>query len=209
MSWTVVLAEDRGRTRELLAAIIDSNPAFQVVGLASDGAEAADVCERTTPDLVLMDVVMRPVDGIEGTRRVMQRLPGTKVVALTSFAHPDWLVRMLRAGACGYLAKESTPAELFDALRSVLERQGAYALSPGVVNALGRHLVTSNLGERPLVGGSVDGGLTERELELVGWLAQGLSNRLIAKAMTITENSVKIALGRVMAKLACAIEYRS
>ncbi|WP_415105447.1 response regulator [Micropruina sp.] len=202
MSWRVLLAEDHARIRRLLTDIIDADPSFDVVGHAVDGAQAATECERLRPDLVLMDVVMRPVNGVDGTRLIMRRVPGTKVLALTSYAQSEWLVEMLRAGACGYLAKESTPEELVKAMTAVVTGSEDYAFSPAIVSVIGRHLSAPAPGPpAPPAPGPLGGVLTDRELELVSWLAGGLSNRLIGQRMRLTEASVKTALSRIMKKL--------
>ncbi len=200
MTWKVLIADDRDRVRSALTQIIATDPEFRVVGEATDGAQAATLCEALRPDLVLMDVVMRPVDGIEGTRLVGQRSPGTKVLALTSFAHPEWLLRMLQAGACGYLAKEGTPDELFHGMRTVLAGDDRYAFTPDMISMLVRSAAGAPAPSAPM-GPPVGQILTDRELELVGLLARGCNNRLIARGMGITENSAKVALSRIMAKL--------
>lgn len=200
-AWTVVVVDDHPRIRRLLVEIVDANPAFRVVGDAAGGARAVELCEELHPDLVLMDVLMAPVNGIEATRLIKERWPSTAVLALTSFAHTEWLVEMLRSGASGYLSKEAPPDELFEAMTAVLGQEDAYAFSPAILSLLGRYLHTSDASQSQRRTSMLEDPLTERELDLVRLLATGRSNREIASRMGVSDSAVKMSLSRITAKL--------
>ncbi|WP_062436407.1 response regulator [Herbidospora daliensis] len=185
----VVIADDHPVVRSAFADLLATQPDFAVVGTASDGAEAVRVCAATTPDLVLMDVRMPVMDGIEATRRLS---PGARVLILTTFDLDEYVYDALRAGASGFLLKDVTAERLFDAVRVVAA--GEALLAPTVT----RRLIGEFAQLRPKV--SVEG-LTPRETQVLRLIAEGLSNPEIAHRLTVTEETVKTHVSRVLNKL--------
>nr|WP_062332408.1 response regulator transcription factor [Herbidospora sakaeratensis] len=185
----VVIADDHPVVRSAFADLLATQPDFAVVGTASDGAEAVRVCAATTPDLVLMDVRMPVMDGIEATRRLS---PGARVLILTTFDLDEYVYDALRAGAGGFLLKDVTAERLFDAVRVVAA--GEALLAPTVT----RRLIGQFARLRPKV--SVEG-LTPRETQVLRLIAEGLSNPEIAHRLTVTEETVKTHVSRVLHKL--------
>ncbi|WP_030453662.1 response regulator [Herbidospora cretacea] len=185
----IVIADDHPVVRSAFADLLATQPDFAVVGAASDGAEAVRVCARTTPDLVLMDVRMPVMDGIEATRRLSA---GARVLILTTFDLDEYVYDALRAGASGFLLKDVTAERLFDAVRVVAA--GEALLAPTVT----RRLIGEFAQLRPKV--SVEG-LTPRETQVLRLIAEGLSNPEIAARLTVTEETVKTHVSRVLNKL--------
>ncbi|TKK86574.1 response regulator transcription factor [Herbidospora galbida] len=185
----IVIADDHPVVRSAFADLLATQPDFTVVGAASDGAEAVRVCARTAPDLVLMDVRMPVMDGIEATRRLS---PDARVLILTTFDLDEYVYDALRAGASGFLLKDVTAERLFDAVRVVAA--GEALLAPTVT----RRLIGEFAQLRPKV--SVEG-LTPRETQVLRLIAEGLSNPEIARRLTVTEETVKTHVSRVLNKL--------
>jgi DNA-binding NarL/FixJ family response regulator len=158
-----------------------------------------DRCLAIDPDVVLMDMKMPVMDGIEATREITSRSPRSKVLALTTFSTLEFVVPALRAGAAGYLVKDARPDEIIDAVNQVLKDE--LALSPAIARALADNVISVPDQQEAR---SADDGLrsllTDREMETVTLLAQGLSNREIAEQMHVSEGSVKAYLGRVCEK---------
>ena len=192
----VVIVDDESLVRAALRVFLESSDGFELVGEADNGADAITVTRATHPDVVLMDVQMPVMDGIEATARLTREFPGIKIVALTTFSAERVIVPMLSAGASGYLVKDTSPDRILDAAR--LAHEGGYVLSPRVAKELissvqnVQHPGTRAIGR--------DEELTERELEVVTLLAQGMSNAEIAGAMFVSEATVKSHLGRITAK---------
>ncbi|GAA1654493.1 response regulator [Microbacterium flavum] len=192
----VIIVDDESLVRAALRVFLDSADGFELVGEADNGADAVTLVRAVQPDVVLMDVQMPTMDGIEATRRLTQEFPGIKVVALTTFSAERVIVPMLSAGASGYLVKDTSPDRILDAAR--LAHEGGYVLSPRVAKEL-ISSVQSGDGTAPRSLGR-DEELTDRELEVVTLLAQGMSNAEIAAAMFVSEATVKSHLGRITAK---------
>jgi DNA-binding NarL/FixJ family response regulator len=195
----VVLADDQALVRAGFRALIDSEDDLEVVGEARDGEEAIAVTEAALPDIVLMDVRMPRLDGIEATRRIASddRLRDVRVVILTTFETDEYVFDGLRAGASGYLVKDTEPAELLRALRVVAG--GDALMSPGAT----RRLVAEFAAQvpPPRRQASLDA-LTERELEVMTLVAAGLSNDEIAARLVVSPATAKTHVSRVMGKLA-------
>lgn len=198
----VLIADDQPLMSGALRIMIDSTPGLTCVGVAADGLEAVEVCDATRTDVVLMDMQMPRMDGVEATRRIVASHPETRVLAITTFSSEDYLVPALRAGAAGYLLKDAQPATVLGAVRAV--RRGESVLSPAVAHKLIAAVET----ERPAVGalqvcpGDPDGSdLTPREREVLDLLARGRSNPEIAAELHVSESTVKGNLGRIMDKL--------
>ena len=192
----VIIVDDESLVRAALRVFLESADGFELVGEADNGADAVTLVRAVKPDVVLMDVQMPTMDGIEATRRLTQEFPGIKVVALTTFSAERVIVPMLSAGASGYLVKDTSPDRILDAAR--LAHEGGYVLSPRVAKELISSVQTGDAGTPRSLGRDEE--LTDRELEVVTLLAQGMSNAEIAAAMFVSEATVKSHLGRITAK---------
>ncbi|GGG53196.1 DNA-binding response regulator [Kocuria dechangensis] len=194
----LLVVDDQPLMLEALKSFFSAEPGFEVIGTAANGREAVDRCLASDPDVVLMDMKMPVMDGIEATREITSRSPRSKVLALTTFSTLEFVVPALRAGAAGYLVKDARPDEIITAVHQVLDNE--IALSPTIARALADNVISvPDQQHRPADDG-LRSLLTEREMETVTLLAQGLSNREIAEQMHVSEGSVKAYLGRVCEK---------
>jgi len=180
----VLVVDDEALVRHALRAFLAGDDRVELVGEVADGSEAVEACETLEPDVVLMDMKMRDVSGIEATRRLLRRNPHRRVVALTTFTTEWRALEALRAGACGYLVKNSTPEEIIEAI--VAAHAGDRVVSPAVQSQFVRELIDSN--ELPVTGASE---LSARERRIVELIAEGLSNAEIAEALHFAEATVK------------------
>jgi DNA-binding NarL/FixJ family response regulator len=185
----VVLADDHGIIREGLGRLIASLDDVDVVGLASDGAEAVEQARLTKPDVVLMDLDMPVLDGIEATRRVLAERPETAVIVLTAFSDRPRITGALEAGACGYLLKDVDAEGVAEGIRAAA--RGESPLDPRAARAM----LDARAAPDPL------SGLSEREREVLGLLVKGLPNKLIARRLEISEKTVKSHLTRIFREL--------
>jgi DNA-binding NarL/FixJ family response regulator len=189
---SVVVADDHQVVRTGFAALLDTQPDFTVVGTAQDGAEAVRTCRELRPDVVLMDVRMPAMDGIEATRQ----LAGvSRVLILTTFDLDEYVYDALRAGASGFLLKDVTAERLFDAVRVVAA--GEALLAPTVT----RRLISEFTRVRRKPAPPVVNALTPRETEVLRLVAEGLSNPEIATRLGVAEETVKTHVSRILAKL--------
>ena len=189
----VLVADDHAIVRRGICALLATEPGIQVTGEACDGHEAVAEVERLRPDVVLMDIVMPGMDGLEATRRITASQPRTRVLVLTSFGGDDQVFPAIRAGALGYLLKDSRPQELVTAIRQV--HSGESSLHPTVARRLLREL-------SPSAGGDTDGEpLTPREVQVLQLVAQGQSNRQIGEELSISEATVRTHMSKVLGKL--------
>ncbi len=189
----VLLVDDHQLVRAGVTTLLQSDPEITVVGEARNGREAVESVEGIGPDVVLMDLSMPEMDGVEATRAVLARRPGTKVLVLTSFSDRQRVKEVLAAGAIGYVLKDSEPADLLAAVRAAA--RGHVPIDPRVAAAL----LPANGGGPP--GSGVADGLSPRETEVLRLVAQGLANKQIARALGITERTVKAHLGRVFREI--------
>ncbi|HET6259145.1 response regulator transcription factor [Pseudonocardia sp.] len=190
----LLLVDDEELVRAGLRTILGAEPDITVVGEASDGADVPGLVRRFAPDVVLMDVRMQAVDGIAATRHLVTTLPNPpRVLVLTTFGNDGHVYDALQAGATGFLLKRARPAEIVQAVRTVAG--GDSLLFPAAV----RDLVAT----RGRMGGDAlrSAGLTEREGEVLRWVARGLSNAEIARALMVGVETVKTHVGNVLAKL--------
>jgi DNA-binding NarL/FixJ family response regulator len=202
MTVRVLLADDDALMRAGLGVVLDSAAGIDVVGEAADGIRAVELCQALTPDVVVMDVRMPGIDGIEATRRVVAAGLPTKVLVLTTFRHDEYVWGALRAGASGFLLKRASPERLVDAVHTVAA--GETLLDPAVTRELVEHFVLRG-GGGPDFAASEDGrrlaALTHREVQVLRLLAQGLSNEEIAELLVIAESTAKTHVKRILAKI--------
>jgi len=197
----IVVADDHEVVRAGFAALLGTQPDFDVLGTASDGAEAVAVCRELRPDVVLMDVRMPGIDGIEATRQLMAGEDPPRVLILTTFDLDEYVFDALRAGASGFLLKDATAERLFDAVRVVAA--GDALLAPAVT----RRLISEFARIRPPAATAATpapaalAALTPRETEVLRLVAAGLSNPEIAGRLVVTEETVKTHVSRVLGKL--------
>ncbi|BCB77373.1 response regulator transcription factor [Phytohabitans flavus] len=193
---TVLICDDQELVRVGLRMIVDSQPDLTVVGEAADGEAAIARALELKPDLVLMDVRMPKLDGVAATERVCAALPDTRVLVITTFDLDEYAYAALRAGASGFLLKDSPAAEMLVAMRGVL--RGDAMVGPSVTRRLLDRYVT---GVAPLEADPRLAALTDREREVLGLVARGLSNAEIAAKLFLGETTVKTHVARILAKL--------
>ncbi|MGA2975430.1 MAG: response regulator transcription factor [Spirochaetia bacterium] len=192
----LLIADDHTIVRKGLKVLLATEPDMLVVGEAENGAEAVEKAEALKPDVVLMDLVMPEMDGIEATRRITAQKPGVRVLVLTSFAADDKVFPAVKAGALGYLLKDSNPDQLLEAIRRV--HRGEPSLEPSLARKVLQEL--SNPGQ----GKPTTDPLTERELEVLRLIAQGMSNKEIASAIFVAEWTVRSHVSNILSKLQLA-----
>ncbi|MFI9812176.1 response regulator [Saccharothrix variisporea] len=190
----VVVVDDQALLRGSFRVLVDSAPDLRVVGEAGDGAEAVRVVTRTRPDVVLMDVRMPGMDGIAATREVAVSSPGSRVLILTTFDLDEYVYSALRAGASGFLLKDTPPAELLTAIRVVADGDGL--LSPSVTRRL-----IAEFARLPETRAVRLDGITDREREVLALIARGLSNTEITQTLHLSVGTVKTHIGRLLHKL--------
>lgn len=195
MTIGVLLVDDEELVRTGLRAILDAQPDLEVVGEAADGAEVMPLVRRLRPDVVLMDVRMPAIDGIQATRQLIGTMKEPpRVLVITTFENDDYVYEALRAGASGFLLKRARPAEVVEAVRVVAH--GESLLFPAAL----RRLVAGRAG-RPDEQALAAARLTERESEVLRLMAAGLSNTEIAERLVVGVETVKTHVGNVLAKL--------
>ena len=203
MTLRVVVADDQALVRAGFCGIVGATDGFTVVGEASTGAEAVAVARRARPDVVLMDVRMPVMDGIEATRQITGPggVDGARVLILTTFDLDEYVYAALRAGASGFLLKSTQPGDLLSAIAVVAD--GDALLAPSVTRRLVAEFVRSS-GPAPPPAGRLDGALaaiTAREREVLALIATGLSNTEIADRLSISPATAKTHVGHLLAKL--------
>ena len=198
MSISVAIVDDQALMRDGFSMILDAQPDIDVVGTAENGRLGVELCQRTRPDIVLMDIRMPVLDGIEATRLITAADDGrTRVLVLTTFDLDEYVYAAMRAGASGYLLKDTPARDLVEAVRVIA--QGDALLSPSVTRRL-----IEEFARQPELGASTAAlpeDLTEREREALELLARGLSNREIAAAMYVGEATAKTHVSRLLTKL--------
>jgi DNA-binding NarL/FixJ family response regulator len=184
----ILLVDDHPVVRHGLRGMLDAEPDLTVVGEASSGADGLAQAAELAPDIVLMDLRMPDGDGVEATGRILARLPQTRIVVLTTYESDRDILRAIEAGACGYLLKDASPAELADAVRAAA--RGETVLAPSVASTLVRQ-----------VRSPAPPALSAREAQVLRLVARGLTNADIAKELYISAATVKTHLLRVFNKL--------
>lgn len=202
MTTSVLIVDDEPLLRLGFRLVLESQPDLTVIGEAADGAKAVARTAELDPDVVLMDVRMPGVDGIDATRAIVRDHPRSKVLILTTFDLDEYAFAGLKAGASGFLLKNVPPEDLLSAIRAVAA--GDAVVAPSVT----RRLLDALADQLPDPGGLADPGpdprlsrLTEREIEVLTQLAGGLSNAEIAAALSVSEATVKTHIGRLLGKL--------
>jgi len=200
----LVLADDHDLVRDGLGLVLSREPDLEVVGEASDGREAVEVCRRLAPDMVLMDIRMPDMDGLEATRRIKAEQPSVSVLIVTTYENLDYLFEAVKAGAAGYVLKDASKEDLVDAVRRVLD--GDSPFNSDLSARLLQRLTTESPLPAEAPSGSkapapVTSNLTPREMEVLGLLAQGKSNPDIAAEFVISRATVKVHVERIIRKL--------
>lgn len=193
----VLIVDDESLVRHALRIFVDSDAGMRVVGEAEDGEQAIDLVELLRPDVVLMDLRMPKMSGIEATKSITSLCPETRILAVTTFSSERHVVPALRAGASGYLVKDTEPDDIVDAIREV--HAGRSVLSPRLTQELILSLRKDH-DSGPRSAGLVPQELTERELSVVRLIAQGMSNAEIAQNLYLSEPTIKSNLSGVMTK---------
>lgn len=194
----VLICDDQQVVRTGLRAILGTVAQIEVIGMARDGAEALELAERDRPDVVLMDLKMPNMDGVQATREIRRRLPGVRVLVLTTFDADEWVFEAIRSGASGYLLKDSTREALVEAIEGTAA--GRTHIDPQVAGRLFAHVTqAASAPPSPLLAA-----LTEREREILGFLGRGASNAGIAQALDITEGTVRNHVSAILGKLEVA-----
>jgi len=192
----VLLADDQKVVRDGLVALLGMLPSIDVVGSAVDGDDAVRQALALAPDVVLMDLHMPGCDGVEATRRLTLAQPRVHVVVLTSYSDDESVLAALRAGARGFLTKDSGAADILQAVSAV--SQGKALLDPSIQRRIVEAIVSAGIPQWP--GADAPGGLTRREAEVLAEIAAGLSNREIAAKLFISETTVKTHVNHLLVK---------
>ena len=190
----VVLVDDQALVRAGFTMLVDSQPDMAVVGEAGDGGEAVALLGKTDADVVLMDVRMPRVDGVEATRSITQRGETPRVIVLTTFDLDEYAFAAIKAGASAFLLKDAPPSDLLSAIRSV--HSGDAVVAPSTTRRLLEHFAAAQPSAPPP---ALDG-LTDREVEVLRLVARGRSNTEIASELVVAEATVKTHVGRILAK---------
>jgi len=200
MDVTVLVVDDQRLIREGIASLLAIQESIKVVGVAENGEEAIQLALKLTPDIILMDVRMPIMDGIEATAQIRQQLPACQVLMLTTFDDEEYIVKSLLAGACGYLLKDIPASDLAQAIR--LTQRGVYQIAPSVAGKLVGRLDRKII-EQPekqiSIPPEID--LTMREMDVLRLVATGATNREIAQDLCVSEGTVKNHVSNILSRL--------
>jgi DNA-binding NarL/FixJ family response regulator len=196
LTTTVLIADDQALVRSGFRMIVEARPDLDVVGEAENGEDAVRLAAELDPDVILLDIRMPVMDGIEATRQLVASGSRARILVLTTFDLDEYVYAAIRAGASGFLLKDVRPADLVDAIRLVAH--GNALLGPTVTQRLLEHFGS---GDRPPADAAVIDSLTEREHEILRLLASGLSNAEIAEQLVVTEATVKTHVSSILRKL--------
>jgi DNA-binding NarL/FixJ family response regulator len=199
----VVVCDDQEVVREGLRAIVGTAAGMQVVGVAADGAEVVDIVERTRPDVVLMDLNMPVVTGVQATRALHEKFPAVKVLVLTTYDADEWVFDAIRAGASGYLLKDTPRAELIAAITGTAA--GRTFVDPHVAGKLFAQIASPTVARDTTLAGS----FSDRERDVLRLLAQGLSNAEIAGRLFLSEGTIRNYVSAICEKLGVSDRTRA
>ncbi len=191
----ILIADDQWLIREGLASMLEIDDAFLVVGIATDGQEAVVKAQEVEPDIILMDIRMPNMSGIEAAGIIRQAQPNCQILMLTTFADDEYVVQSLLAGACGYLMKDTSAKELMQAIR--LAYAGIYQLGPEIAGSLVGSLRQAQVTPTD----TADIPLTQREIEILILLANGETNREIARRLVVSEGTIKNHVSNILKSL--------
>lgn len=186
----VILIDDHRRIHQVISEILGFADDIKLVAQGSNGQEAIHLCDEYQPDLVLMDVMMPGMDGIEATRRILEKHPNIKILALSSFQDQDSVRAMLDSGACGYVLKDGSIDDLDTTIRTTYEGKAVFSTE-----------VTQVLMQSPDQDSQRDYDLSEREREVLKLMAEGLNNGEIAAQLTISQSTVKFHISNIISKM--------
>ena len=196
MTIRVLICDDQDLVRDGLRTILSTAPGIEVVGEAGDGAEAVEMTERLTPDVVLMDLKMPGTDGVAATRLITSRHQGVRVLVLTTYDAPEWVDDAIRAGAAGYLMKDTTRTRLIEAVKGTAA--GQTHVDPDVAGQLFERVSTA---PRSSADTSITDGLSDREVDVLRGLGLGLTNAEIAARLFLSEGTVRNYVSSLISKL--------
>jgi len=190
---TMIITDDHLVVRKGLKALLSTRSDIEVIGEASNGREAVELVSERMPDVILMDLVMPEMDGIQASKEIISRFPDAKILVMTSFATDEMVFPAIKAGALGYLLKDSSSGELIDAIQQV--HRGEPSLHPKIARKVLMEIST------PSVRTPSEDPLTDRELEVLKSIARGMSNQEIALDLSISEATVRTHVSRILSKL--------
>jgi DNA-binding NarL/FixJ family response regulator len=191
----IIICDDQDIVRDGLELLLKLEKDITIVGMATDGAEAVELTQRKQPDLVLMDLKMPIMNGVEAIREIKAKCPGVKVLVLTTYGSDEWVFDAIRAGAAGYLLKDAPREQVLAAIRGTVA--GKNYLDPGIAGKLIGGIANPPKQPSSLIMSK----LTEREIEVLKALSRGHSNETIAKDLFLSEGTVRNYVGTIIAKL--------
>ncbi len=199
MKIRIMIADDHAMLREGMRTLLEQEKDFELVGEAADGEEAVRLAEQLKPDIIIMDIVMPRLSGVEATKQIREKSPGTAILILTAYSDIRYIIGLLEAGACGYLLKNSPGKEVVRAIRAV--RSGESVLDPEVTRKLVQRLASLSRGTEER---EAAGQLTSREIEILKWASRGLGNKEISEKLFISLRTVKAHMTNIFNKLGCS-----
>jgi NarL family two-component system response regulator LiaR len=199
MKTRIMIADDHAMLREGMRNLLEKEKDFELVGEAADGEAAVQLAARIKPDIIIMDIVMPKLNGVEATKQIKQVSPATALLILTAYSDIRYIIGLLEAGACGYLLKNSPGNDVVRAIRAV--RSGESVLDSEVTRKLVQRLasLSKSPDER-----ETSGQLTSREMEILKWAARGLSNKELSDKLFISLRTVKAHMTNIFNKLGCS-----